>query len=277
MKKYVWIAIFFLLLLLFSCGDDDTIVKPRLETGEPLAQVADLPDSLDLLSEDPNAQAAQAWATELFLAVWTQAGAAHAYLYPSRLNDWEQIEGGCWRSSYRYGLDSLKRGVYLACPLAHGHRWRFDNRQWCAVGVECAYYPVARGITGTAGKTGSFIVLSPYDSTKVMSSWEWFAAAESDSIHWDFYLGEKDPGRLMATMDWSIDEDGTRNWVWEWPADEKWEMQTDPDPSTGWLRDYLWNADAGVWRLAHVITWSSGHGRWDQYDTNGQIIESLSW
>lgn len=94
MKKYLCIPICLALALLASCGDDDNPVKPRLETGAPLAQVADLPDSLDLMSDAPIARDAQAWATELFNAVWGDAGRARAILYPSRFLPWSRTDGG---------------------------------------------------------------------------------------------------------------------------------------------------------------------------------------
>jgi len=277
MKKYFWILVCVAFSFLGSCGDEDDIVKPKLETGSPLAQVADLPDSLHLMSDAQNAREAQGWANELFLAVWSEAGWAHAVLYPSRLLTWKQIDGGCWRCSYGYGADTLSRGVYLACPAEHGHRWRLDYRQWCEPDVICSSRLIARGTTGTAGTTGAFSVFSRYDSSQAMASWEWIAPAGADSIHWTFFRGEARPGSLAATMDWSMSEDGTRYWIWAWPADEKWEMRVAADPTTGWLKDYRWNDTGGTWRRAEIFNWSNGHGTWETYGASGQIIQSLSW
>jgi len=94
MNKYLCLSICLTLALLASCSDDDNLVKPKLDTGAPLPQVADLPDSLDLMSDDPVARDAQAWATELFNAVWGEAGMAYAGLYPSRILPWSQTDGG---------------------------------------------------------------------------------------------------------------------------------------------------------------------------------------
>ena len=277
MKKYLCIVISFSLFLLASCSDDDNIVKPRLETGTPLAQVADLPDSLDLMSAAPNARAAQAWVAELFLAVWGEAGMAHAGLYPSRFLTWSRTDDGCWRCSYGYGADTLSRGVYLACPAVHGHRWRFDYRQWCAPGVICRYYPIARGTTAAAGTTGAFSQYSRYDSTRVAFSWEWRVQPGAQSIRWTFYRGKIEPAAYSAMMDWSVLDSGARIWIWTWPNNERWEMEVMADPSTGWLKDYLWNDSTQTWRLVHFFNWSGGHGTWDKYDASDQIIESLSW
>jgi hypothetical protein len=277
MKKYLCISICFAFALLSSCGDDDNIVKPKLETGAPLAQIADLPDSLDLESNAPVARDAQAWAMELFHAVWGDAGLARAALYPSRFLPWSRTDGGCWRCSYTNGADTLSENVYLACPAVHGHRWRFDYRKWCIPHNICDYRPIARGTTGTAGTTGAFSEYFPYDSTRALYSWEWAASAAADTIHWTFYRGEIVHIKPAATMDWSVGADGTRNWTWAWPADERWEMQVASDPSTGWLKDYIWNTSTGVWRVTHIFNWSGGHGTWDKYNASGQLIESLSW
>jgi hypothetical protein len=277
MKKCLCIWIWLALALLASCGDEDNLVKPKLETGAPLAQVADLPDSLELISDAPVARDAQAWATELFNAVWMEAGTARAALYPSRILPWSRTDRGCWRCSYGYGADTLAEGVYLACPAVHGHSWRFDYRKWCDSHSVCDYHPIARGTTGTAGRTGAFSQYFRYDSTQVMYSWEWTASAGADSVHWTFYRGEIVPARPAATMDWSVGADGTRSWIWAWPADERWEMQVASDPATGWLKDYIWNASTGAWRVTHIFNWSGGHGTWDKYNASGQLIESLSW
>lgn len=277
MRKYPCILVYLLLSLFAACGHKDSIVAPKLETGEPLAQVADLPDSLDLMSTAPNAREAQGWANELFNAVWAEAGMAHAVLYPSRFLSWKQIESGCWRCSYSYGADTLTQGVYLACPAVHGHRWRFDYRQWCAPGVVCGSYLIARGTSGTAGMTGAFSWYSRSDSTRVTSSWKWSASADGDSIRWTFYRGEITPAALAATMDWSLSDDGTRDWVWMWPTDEKWEMQVAAAPTTGWLKDSIWSAAASEWDVAQIFNWSNGHGTWDTYGAGGQIVQSMSW
>ncbi|MGD1048839.1 MAG: hypothetical protein ABR899_08835 [Candidatus Krumholzibacteriaceae bacterium] len=277
MKNYLCISICLTLALLASCGDDDNFVRPKLETGAPLAQVADLPDSLDLMSDAPVARDAQAWALDLFHAVWGEAGLARAALYPSQFLPWSRTDGGCWRCSYGNGADTLEENVYLACPAVHGHTWRFDYRKWCDHHVVCDYRPLARGTTGTAGRTGAFSEYFPYDSTQVLYSWEWTASAGADSIHWTFYRGAIEHVKAAATMDWSVSADGTRHWIWAWPADERWEMQVASDPSTGWLKDYIWNASTGAWRISHIFNWAGGHGTWDKYNASGALIESLSW
>jgi hypothetical protein len=277
MRKFTCISVGLLLSLLASCGHKDSVVTPKPETGAPLAQAADLPDSLDLMSGDANALEAKAWANELFNAVWFEAGMARAILYPSRVLVWRQVERGCWRCSYSYGADTLSQGVYLACAAVHGHRWRFDHRQWCAPGVPCGYYLIARGTTGTAGLTGAFTLYSRSDSTLATFSWKWTASTDVDSIQWTFYRGEISSGTIAATLDWSEDGDGAKHWVWAWPADERWEMQVAANPTTGWLKDYLWSAAASEWHLAQNFNWSGGHGTWDTYGAGGQIVRSLSW
>jgi hypothetical protein len=112
----------------------------------------------------------------------------------------------------------------------------------------------------------------------VTFSWTWKLELDGATIRWTFYRGEAAPGRLAATMDWSASEDGTRNWVWMWPNDEKWTMfWVAGDPSYGRLVDYLWNDSAGAWRLTHIFNWERGHGTWDKYGLDGEIIETLSW
>lgn len=280
MKTLPYIVLCFALVLLASCSDDDSVVntKPKPESGKPVAQVADLPDSLDLESDAPNARDAQAWAMELFQAVFWEAGMARAALYPSQVLPWSKTDEGCWRSSYTYGADTLSRAVYRACPAGHGHEWRFDFRQWCAPGVICGYYPIARGTTGENGATGAFSQFSRADSTRVTLSWTWSVGPSGEAIRWTFYRGEAAPVRLAATMDYSMSEDGTRSWVWTWPNDEKWTMfWVMADPSYGRLVDYLWNDSTNTWRLAHIFNWERGHGTWDKYNAAGEIVETLTW
>jgi hypothetical protein len=93
MKKYLCISICFTLALLASCGDDDNSVKPKLETGVPLAQMADLPDSLDLMSDAPVVREAEAWGLGIFNAVWGETGLARAALYPSQFLPWSRTDG----------------------------------------------------------------------------------------------------------------------------------------------------------------------------------------
>jgi hypothetical protein len=278
MKTLPCIVLCLSLALLASCSDDGIrIVKPKPETDPPLAQVADLPDTLHLMSDDPNARAAQAWAAELFLAVWREAGMARAALYPSRFLTWSRTDDGCWRCSYGFGADTLSRDVYRACPNGNGHEWRFDYRQWCAPEVICGYYPIARGTTGPEGITGAFSQYSRYDSTQVTFSWTWRVESGGEAIRWTFYRGEIEPGAQSATMNWSVWPEGGSAWIWTWPNDEKWTMWVMADPSFGRLVDYLWNDSTHAFRLAHIINWEGGHGTWDKYNSDEQIIETLSW
>jgi hypothetical protein len=263
--------------LLASCADEDDVVKPKPETGAPIAQAADLPDSLDLRSSAPNARAAQARATELFTAVFWEAGMARAVLYPTRDLPWSRTGDGCWRASYTPGTDPLSLGVYRACPAAGGHTWRFDLIQLCSPAVICSCRPIARGETGENGATGAFSRYSRYDSTRVVSSWQWIASAGADSIHWTFYQGEIEPAAYSAAMDWCVDESGARTWIWVWPVDERWEMEVQADPATGWLKDYLWNGSKSAWILSDSFAWSGGHGTWNRCDEAGEVIETLGW
>lgn len=86
-----------------------------------------------------------------------------------------------------------------------------------------------------------------------------------------------DPLSYDASMEWEIDGEAMRHWLWTWPADERIEFALDEGGAFGWLRDERWSSGLGAWRLAHEMTWAGGRGTWVLYDAQGGSLGERSW
>jgi hypothetical protein len=92
-----------------------------------------------------------------------------------------------------------------------------------------------------------------------------------------FYLGAIDALHLDATMDWELDRDNQRHWIWTWPGDERIEFLLNSAGTAGWLRDERWSFGEAAWRLAHTLSWQDGHGAWVAYGSGGLPIREVTW
>ena len=247
---------------------------PTLPTGPdlPTVPVPPLQHTVDLCSTDPVAVEIQADIQGQIESAQNMAQSGRSFLDDLHSGNWTPGNGGCYTQD---NVAPACTSNYHVCPAGDGYDFGLAITGTCWLGQPAENFTVWSGHYSTDGLSGTTsMYLNPTLPDSVMTS-TWQVAADGKSGEYKWYNGPAAPSRLLMSMNFVEQGDGTFEVHWVYAGVVKWDLTVSADGRSGTYDWYMVDyAGGGGWKLFQHTVWADCHGSRTTYILDPPQVET---
>ena len=238
----------------------------------PTVPVPPLEHTVDLCSTDPVAVEVQDDVQGQIESARSMAQSGRSYLDALYSADWTPGSGDC------YTWDNAAPACtshYEVCRVGNGYDFGLTVDGTCWLGQPTENWTIWSGHVSSDGLSGTTSMhLNPSMPDSVMTT-TWQVAADGKSGEYKWYNGPVDPLRVLISMNFTEQADGTFLVHWEYASMIKWDLTVSADGKSGTYDMYMTDfMGGGGWKLFQQTVWADCHGSRTTYIMDPPQVET---